>query len=328
MPPGAVDAHAHLFRRCDASPAIENWLAGSDGQYGYECYRRRLGVWLGDRRPAVGVFFALPVKSVDFHAANQFVLAELHQSPGSCGLLMVGPADDPAVVDDRIANEGWAGFKPYHLFARCSNTYEATIEEFVPEWCWEIAHRRELAIMLHLVRSRALADESNQQSLSVLCRRYPGAKVILAHAGRGFCARHTVEGAAAVAGLENVYFDTSAICESTALETVLRTMGPGRLLFGTDFPVSEMRGKCVSVGDGFAWLDESSVNWASQPFAKPELVGLESVAALQQACWLTGVTDTGVERIFRRNALSVFKLAGCNSKTRVTSNSEETGSAS
>ena len=63
---------------------------------------------------------------------------------------------------------------------------DSTPEEFLPEWLLEIADRHELAVMLHLVRRRALADPSNQRFLTDTCRRFGRARIILAHAARGF----------------------------------------------------------------------------------------------------------------------------------------------
>ena len=51
-----------------------------------------------------------------------------------------------------------------------------------------------LLIMLHMVLDRAIADERNQQYIREHCVRYPNARLVLAHAARGFCGAHTVEG--------------------------------------------------------------------------------------------------------------------------------------
>ncbi len=40
----------------------------------------------------------------------------------------------------------------------------------------------------------------------------------------------------------------SGICEPQAMMLVLHHFGPGRLLWGSDFPVSSLRGKAVTVG--------------------------------------------------------------------------------
>ena len=205
-----------------------------------------------------------------------------------------------------MAESGFRGFKAYHMFAPVADTYEAALGDFLPEWAWELAQRHELAIMLHMVRRRALSDPDNQAYIRDHCRRYAHAKLILAHAARGFCAQHTIEGIEALRGVENVYFDTSAICESGALEAVLRVFGPSRLMFGTDWPVCAVRGRCVSVADGFFWMYEHTVDFSSSRFCRPTLIGIESLLALRQAARTCGLTDGDVEQVFRETARQVL----------------------
>ncbi len=188
------------------------------------------------------------------------------------------------------------------------NTFEAPTEAFLPDWAWELADRRGLAIMLHIVRAGALADPINQAYIRQHCLRYPNARLILAHAARGFCGAHTVAGIASLRGLDNIYFDTSAVCEAAPLEAILREFGPRRLLFGTDFPVSEMPGRCVSIGDGFTWLFEDNVAWDKSAFAQPVLVGVESLLALKQACRTLRLHDTDIEHIFGHNARQLLGI--------------------
>ena len=66
-------------------------------------------------------------------------------------------------------------------------------------------------------------------------------KLILAHAARGFYAPNTVKAIGGLRGLENVWFDSSAVCETAALRAILMEFGPGRLIYGSDFPVSQTR---------------------------------------------------------------------------------------
>src|SRR5206468_4329733 len=120
--------------------------------------------------------------------------------------------------------------------------------EFLPEWAWELANRHALAIMMHIVLPQALSEPRNQSYIRERCRKYPSAKLVLAHAARGFNARHTVDAIDTIRGLDNVFFDTSAVCEPSAFEAILRAFGPSRLMYGSDFPVSEMRGRNLSVG--------------------------------------------------------------------------------
>jgi glutamate-1-semialdehyde 2,1-aminomutase len=309
VPPGVFDAHAHLFPGPDAPPSVLHCLDGLDDSSNLvtaEVYTRHVQSWMGDRTPRAGLFFGFPGKAVDFRQANRFVAEQARMLPGSRALMLIRPGDDPVAVEVELREGGFAGFKVYHVYATRADTFNAALDEFLPEWAWELADRHRLAIMLHIVRARALADEENQRYIREHAQRYPDARLILAHAGRGFCGRHTVEGISAVRGLDNVFFDTSAICEPPAFEVVLRKCGPTRLLFGTDFPVSEMLGRCVSIDDGFLWLDSTANVWENSAFAQPTRVGLESLLALQQACRTERLNDRDIERIFRENARELF----------------------
>lgn len=310
VPPDSFDAHLHLYRQPDALDALPRDVLDAEGRAGWSAYCRSVERWLGDRRPSGGLVFTTPKPTLDFAAANRFVADEVRRQSGLRALMMIQPQDDPAQVEAAVTADSFAGFKVYHVYAGTPDTFESPTETFLPEWAWELADRRGLAIMLHIVRARALADEANQAYIRDHCLRYPGARLILAHAARGFCGAHTVAGIASLRGLDNVYFDTSAVCEAAPLEAILREFGTRRLLFGTDFPVSEMLGRAVSIGDGFAWLYENNFDWKSSRFAQPVLVGLESVLAVQQACRTMRLRDGDVECIFGGNARQMLNLTG------------------
>jgi glutamate-1-semialdehyde 2,1-aminomutase len=315
VPPAPFDAHLHLFRRQDAGDAVPGDVFDARRCAGFSAYCGAVESWLGERRPVDGLAFAFPKRGGDVAAANRFVADEVRKQTGSRALVIVRPQDDPAQVEAVLAADGFVGFKVYHVFADRTDTFDATIDEFLPEWAWQLADARGLAIMLHIVRARALADPANQAYLREHCLRYPGARLILAHAARGFCAAHTVEGVASLRGIDNVYFDTSAVCEAAPLEAILREFGTRRLLFGTDFPVSEMLGRCVSVDDGFAWLYEKNVDWAGAQFARPTKVGVESLLALRQACRTMRLRDDDVEAIFGGNARQLLGICEAPSST-------------
>jgi glutamate-1-semialdehyde 2,1-aminomutase len=319
VPPDCFDAHLHLYRDDDATDALPRDVLDADGQAGWNAYCHSVAQWMGDRRPSGGLAFTIPNPTLDMPAANRFVADEIGRLPGSRALMMIHPRNDPAEVESTLQADGFAGFKVYHVYSDGADTFESPTESFLPQWAWELADRHGLAIMLHMVRARALADPENQSTLRDCCLRYPGARLILAHAARGFSARHTVEGIASLRGLDNVYFDTSAVCEAAPMEAILREFGPRRLLFGTDFPVSEMLGRCVSIGDGFAWLYENNVEWNGAQFATPVPVGIESLLALRQACHTLRLRDDDVEQIFGGAARQMLGISDASAGSRTQS---------
>ena len=299
VPPDVFDVHAHLYSL--AATGLESDKAEEDN--GFATYQRLTSAWMGEQCPSAGLFFGIPSPPrLDVPASNRFVAEQIASHDSSRGLMLIKPGDDAAAVEAEVVERRFAGFKVYHTFAPGPDTFQAEIDAFLPPWAWEIAHRRGLAITLHMVKSRALADEGNQRSLRRSLKRWSGAKLILAHAARGFCAQHTVEGIGSLAGIENVFFDTSAICESPALLAILRQFGPSRLMYGSDFPVANMRGRAVSAGDGFIWLTEHNVDWGEPGDGSPTLIGIESLLALKQAAGLARLRDGDVEAIFSRNA--------------------------
>lgn len=110
-------------------------------------------------------------------------------------------------------------------------------------------------------------------------------------------------------GLENVWFDSSAICEVEPLLEILLRFGPERLVWGSDYPVCCTRGRAVTMGLDFIWLDEGSVNWDKlNTKCRPVVVGLESLRALQSACRYAGLKKKDVEAIFKANAKKLLGL--------------------
>lgn len=309
VPPNSFDAHAHLY---DLQHLVDDCSADSGNQQtavDHEVLTASMTQWMGNRVVTDGLYFPFPVKNLDCAAANDFLATAISPYSGCRGLMIIRPNDDPATVEASLQRYGFRGFKVYHVFADRQETFQAEQGEFLPEWAWELANQHSLAIMMHMVLPAALSDVRNQQYLQHHCRQYPEAKIVLAHAARGFNARHTVDGIGALRGLSNVWFDTSAVCEPAAFEAILQTFGPSRLMYGSDFPVSELRGRSLSVGDGFYWLHDHNANWDGWKHAQPRLVGTESLLALQQACFTMKLNDRDVEGIFGHNARQMLQIS-------------------
>ena len=158
--------------------------------------------------------------------------------------------------------------------------------------------------------SGALADPVNQTTIRRYCTDYPNMRLILAHAARGFNPWHTIEGIHSLEGLQNVWFDTSAVTEAGAFEVIVEQMGHGRLLYGTDFYVSHMRGRCIAIGDSFHWLYTEEMELDEKHTTlKPVLIGLESLRSVMLAIHRLKLSDTQIEDLFYGNAAKLFGFA-------------------
>jgi glutamate-1-semialdehyde 2,1-aminomutase len=257
------------------------------------------------------LFFGLAFTG-DRAANNAFVAQNVNGILGdnTFGQMIVSPDMSPEDVMTEVQRLGFVGLKCYHTMAHVDGpTWNAPIEAYLPEAHVQVADELGLTITLHMVRDRALADPVNQVTIRRYCEQYPNMRLILAHAARGFNPWHTIEGIHSLRGLDNVWFDTSAVTEAGAFEAIIETMGHERLLYGTDFHVSHLRGRCVAIGDSFHWFYANDMDLTEKHIhLAPVLIGLESIRSLRLACQCLKVRDGQIEDIFYHNAAQLFAL--------------------
>lgn len=312
LPDLIFDAHAHLFRLDHYAPGTQPaHLNGAPSQLGIAEYRSFVEWLHPGGRTVGGLFFGL-VFNGDRDGNNRFVAEEVRADPHSRGQMIISPDMDPEFVRSEVRRNGFVGLKPYHTMATVDGpTWHAPIEAYLVEDHVRIAHEEGLTVTLHMVRDRALADPVNQATIRRYCETYPNLRLILAHAARGFNPWHTIEGIDSLRGLDNVWCDTSAVTEAGAFEVIVETLGHRRLLYGTDFHVSHMRGRCVAIGDSFHWFYADDMDLDERHTTlQPVLIGLESLRSLLLACRRLKLTDAQIEDVFLGNAQELFDLRG------------------
>lgn len=306
LPDKIFDAHTHLYKQ-DAA-----WnLKGFPPQVGYREYLQLIQDVHGKRRTAALFLPAFsPDKRDRIPECNAWIGEQVAQTKDCVGAYFVQPDDDPERVRQDMKRLKLRGFKCYHQMAPKAPTWEAEIPDYLPERLVKLAHEEGWCITLHMVRSRAAADEGNQRWIRRYCREYPNMTLILAHSARGFQPSHNLEGLEELKGLDNLYFDTSANCEPIAHQALMRIIGHEKMLYGSDFYVSHLRGRSVAAADSFLWLYEDSPVWKEkQATIKPVMIGLENLRSLKWAAWSERLSDKAVEDIFWNNAAKLFGIS-------------------
>ncbi|MFN0165374.1 MAG: amidohydrolase family protein [Bryobacteraceae bacterium] len=307
VPDRLFDAHAHLYR-------MAHWGRPTSLDHGpdpvtLEVFRSQME-WITPRRHTSGLFFGVGFNE-GFSASNDFIDGEVTKDNTCFGHFLVPPTMDPELLRQEVrSRKGMVGLKVYHSFITGKASWLADIGEFLTEPHVRVAHEEGWSITLHMVRDRAMADRANQERIVEFCTRYPNMKLILAHAARGFNPHHTIEGIGALKGLRNVWCDSSAVTEAGAFEAIVETLGHDRLLWGSDYPVSHLRGRCVAIGDQFVWLYEDTLDWdtvAGHTRIRPLLIGLESLRAMKLAAMRLRLSDSQIEDIFHNNAVRMLQ---------------------
>ena len=310
LPDRIFDAHAHLFCHAhfDPLPASNRDMPE---RLDLATYYDFIDWTHPQGRSAGGLFFGLAFGG-DREQNNQFVADEVSHAPGDnhFAQVIISLDMEAETIYELVKSGGFVGLKCYHTMATgYAKTWQAPIEAYLPEDHARVAGELGLSITLHMVRDRALADPVNQATIRRYCERYPDMRLILAHAARGFNPWHTIESIESLRGLGNVFFDTSAVTEAGAFEAIIDVMGHERLLYGSDFPVSHLRGRCVAIGDSFHWFYADEMNLAEKHTdLQPVLVGLESLRSLRLACRRMRLGDSQIEDIFFNNSKQLFAI--------------------
>ena len=314
VPGRVLDSHTHIwspprFDPTDSKKTVEGF---DESEMTIQAWRQWMDELLPGRRQGglmIPGIFGDTLESTQ--RQNEFVSREALSDPLCRPIMFISPDMDPDYVRQEVTRLNVSGLKCYHTQSARKPTWDAEIPEYLPEEHVRVANEQGLCITLHMVKSRAVADPSNQHWIRTYCERYPNIKMVLAHAARSFNPIHAIEGMRTLSGLTNLWCDMSAVTEVGACEAIIDALGHERLMWGSDFPVSAYRSKCIAVGLGFVWVNERNLDLAEQvgSISSPLVLhGLESLRVLKQAAWHRRLTDPQVEDIFYGNLARLLEI--------------------
>jgi uncharacterized protein len=200
-----IDAHTHI---------------GHNDPDGYRCSREQLVAAL---EPIDARAFVFPMHEPDgYPPANDMVLAEADAADGRLfAFCRLDPADSPAPELRRCLAAGARGIKLHPRAERFNLDHPAL------ESVYALADEERLPILCHAGRGiPALGRHAVE-----VCSRYPGLRLILAHAGISDLAwlwREAPEH-------PNLFFDT-AWWSPTDIQALLALVAPGQILMASDAP--------------------------------------------------------------------------------------------
>lgn len=316
LPPVVLDFHAHTWKSEHwRDVAWETDAAGGKymvtrEQYGIEALQSD-GRMIFPDRPYHAVCFGYPTPLADVRKTNDYT-AEAGRQPGFFPLLLAGRGLEPiAETERRIREQGFFGYKV--LLPWLGDDYgRVTIADMLGEAEMELAHRLRLVVLLHVPRSRRLADPVVKEGVRNYAMEYPGAQLVLAHCGRCYLPDEMAEAIGAITDLPNVSMDTSMVMDPTALQIALEHIDSSRLLFATDFPVAAMRGRRVYAADH--WVDLVLDGFGYAPSAFRAITGdmlatfmaYEIILALRRATERAGLRREHLTAILHDNGLRLL----------------------
>jgi predicted TIM-barrel fold metal-dependent hydrolase len=319
VPQRVYDVHSHIYRwEFNTDPNKEN------GPYSFVGERFPNADWASldacDRSLMPGrlvhrLAFPFPFSpSCDFAASNRFIAEQVHDHPKSAALMVVHPSMPAEYLDDQIRRYGFVGFKPYRTYSLTGDAVECRITDFLPQHQIELADRYGLLIMMHLSKRNAIADPQNIEDLRRLSAEFPQARWILAHCGRSYSAWAIERAAAHVRDLPNVWYDTSSVCESDAFDALFSTVGPDRVMYGSDdMPVGVLRGKYIAFGHAWTYLSEQNHSFSlAHCDSSMTFTRYEQLRAMLRGARRMGLTPLQIQALFFDTAFHLVDEARLN----------------
>lgn len=310
VPDKIFDAHMHLGHRSGYTSDTHNEMVANTPEVAdMASYRDHLPWILPGRNVTGANVLPSTISGHDREKGIEFAAGEAATDDGSGSSVVVHPAMSADQLRDEIDQFRPVSLKPYHMMAARTDTQQSTIEEYLPEPLVAVAHEAKLPVVVHLVRDKALADEGNQKTIRHYCTTYPDMQLVLAHCARGFNPGHTVRGIGAIAGLDNVFFDTSCACESGSMVAILKTFGHTKMMWGSDFPFCHFHGRCFAIGDFFSWVFDDQLEFGVHTVGDRlgfTFVSHESIRAIKLACGACDMSQEQIEAIFHDNAAQLF----------------------
>jgi len=263
---------------------------------------------------------ALSLKD-DLDGSNEYVrqCAQQHKLPA---LIFADPQWSEVEFEERITAGHFLGAKVY-LTRSDPELAEGDIQiyDFLPPHQLRVLDKHGWIVMLHIPRPGRLRDSLNLTQMVEIEECYPNVQVIIAHVGRAYCPEDVGNAFEVLAETRKMRFDISANASAENFELLIRAVGPRRILFGSDLPITRMRmrrvceqGRYVNIVPkglyGDVSTDPHMREVEGDDAAQLTFFMYEEIGAFRRAALKTGLGSNDINDVFYRNSAEMLCEAG------------------
>jgi len=324
LPDKIIDVHTHVwlrsFRRAAPTGRAVTWPLRVAEQSPIDELTETYRLMFPGKSVKPLIFSFVESHEDDFEAANAYVSRAANEH-GLPALVFASPQWSAKRLEQEIRKGGFIGAKVYLTLSPAHiPTDEIRIFDFLPHHQLEVLDRHGWIVMLHIPRSARLRDSVNLADMLEIERRYPNVQVIIAHVGRAYCPEDVGDAFIVLAQTRHMLFDISANTNAAVFEQLIRTVGPRRILFGSDLPITRMRMRRICENGNYVNLaptglygdvsDDKHMREVDGEQAESLSFFLyEEIDAFQRAAQATGLTSRDIEDVFYGNAVRVIESA-------------------
>ena len=303
------DAHSHMFIN-DCHPNLEESIFLGDDPLMTDVDLPWLQQWwntLIPNRDIRGMVMGYPHVDTQVPEENRIVAAQCAPEHYPFAWL-VKPQDDLGQLEADIQQYKPAVLKPYMCWVTGKPMNDSSVTDLIPEGQLALADKYGLAVMLHVAKPQGMGDADNLADINRLAAKYPKCQFILAHCGRCFITPNAELMVETLNRADNIWMDTSAVCDAGVFLTVLKHYDRKKILFGTDLvsPVA-FRGNYVRMGNSWHVCTDEMVARQGGTARRSTFALYEGMAALCFALRFLEVPEEERNDIFYRNGEGLFQ---------------------
>jgi predicted TIM-barrel fold metal-dependent hydrolase len=326
LPRRIIDIHTHVWRTADLprgyrrDPRTVSWPSRVAPDCTIDSLLETYRVLLPGKQVTPLIFPNTPARAA-LARGNRYV-AQCARGAHVPALVWSDPAWDARELERQVRAGGFVGAKSYLAMAPdYLPRREIRIFDFFPPHQLEVHDRHGWVVMLHIPRDGRLRDPVNLAQMLEIEKAYPRAKIIIAHVGRAYCDSDVGDAFEVLAGTRRLFFDFSANTNARVFERLIRCVGPRRILFGSDMPITRMRmrrierdGRYVNLvpkglyGDVSGDPNMGEVTGAAA--ARLTTFLYEEIDAFRRAALRTGLSPADIRNVFHDNAARLLRSAG------------------
>ncbi len=317
LPDRIVDVHTHIwlkdFRKAPPTGRAVTWPLRVAEQDPVEDLIETYELLFPGKSVMPLMFSFVESHEDDFEAANAYV-GQAAREHGFAALVFAAPQWSAQRLEREIREGGFLGMKVYLTLSPANIPVDQIrIFDFLPHHQLEVLNEHGWIVMLHIPRSGRLRDPVNLADMLEIERRYPNAKVIIAHVGRAYCPEDVGDAFAVLRETKRLLFDISANTNAAVFEQLIRTVGPRRILFGSDLPITRMRMRRICEKGNYVNLvpqglygdvsDDKHMREVEREQADALSFFLyEGIDAFRRAAQAAGLTPEDITDVFYANA--------------------------
>ena len=320
LPSRMIDIHTHIWlERLHPPKKFENgqvkrtvtWpsLVAKDNSVEdlQETYRLMF-----PRKTVTPMMFA-SARSDTLSACNEYV-RESSARTGYPALYYSHPMQCGEELEDKIRAGGFLGLKSYlDLAPAYLPEAEIRIFDFFPKHQLKKMDELGAIVMLHIPRHGRLKDPVNLAQIIELKQEFPKIRLIIAHIGRAYAQSDVGNAFETLSVCPDLMFDFCANTCEYAMTKLLESVGPRRVLFGSDLPILRMRMRRIEENGNYINLippglygdpkqDSHLREVSAEEGEKMTFFMYEELLAFKRAAHTAGLTKGDLERVFYGNA--------------------------